>query len=134
MFCTSKTRQSFICGKPPIVSIHFLYNCAPTLIWVSSLRGLPVSLMDIFHNSSLWHFMNNQAFKILFFAVTFWVPKLIFSFSTITTNISVCASMDFPNATACARLPDGSINIYPIFLYRLILLFLINQRDLYHLL
>lgn len=36
----------------------------------------------------------------------FLAPKLMVSFSTITTDITVCASMDFPNAKG-ARLSDG---------------------------
>lgn len=49
--------------------------------------------------------MDTLAFEFHFSAVTLLgVPELMISFSTNTTSITACASMDFPNAEALGYL------------------------------
>ncbi len=50
---------------PVLLSVHFLREGAPTIIWVSRSWGLPRSTLAVSSKTtSLWHFKGNRAISV----------------------------------------------------------------------
>ena len=87
----------------PLESLQFAIQSSPTVVWVYRLRGLPRSTSTVSNPaSSLWHFSGilGHSLRLSRFSRrhrVHSVPRLIFSASTNTTDIAVCASMDLPD-------------------------------------
>jgi hypothetical protein len=80
-----------------LLSVHFLREGAPTMIWVAHSRGLPRSTFAISRKaSSLWHFQGNHTISQIRDLGTFpavslanaKLPWLMVSPGTNTTGIS----------------------------------------------
>ncbi len=91
------------------LSVRFLRESSPTIIWVSRSWGLPRSTLNVsIKTSSLWHFQSIRALSVknlgCFPAVSpNGLPQLIVSSGTNTTIVSDRASMDFPLHVASMR-------------------------------